>query len=123
MQPLFATNRSLLRLNDRRLPKRSGWGASDHSLNQRLAAATLLHRSESDYHLRTMKPLSKLVFVLVMVMAATLALDAEDNQFKVATLSSRPDMISGGDVLVRIDLPGNTEKAVVRLNGQDVSSR
>src|SRR5579864_435008 len=82
----------------------------------------LLHWSKSDYYLKTMKPISKQVLVLVVVISAALSVQAAGDQFKITTLSSRPDMISGGDVLVQIDLPANTEKAVVRLNGQDVSS-
>lgn len=48
----------------------------------------------------------------------------EPARFHVTTLSSRPDMVSGGDVLVQVDLPSNvtSDKIVVRLNGQDISS-
>jgi hypothetical protein len=49
---------------------------------------------------------------------------ATDHAFRVTTISSRPDMISGGDVLVQIDAPLNfpLEKTVLKLNGQDVSA-
>ncbi len=43
--------------------------------------------------------------------------------FRVTTLSSRPGMVSGGDALVRIDVPSTAPlgKIIVKLNGQDVS--
>jgi hypothetical protein len=72
-----------------------------------------------------MRTTSKLVFALVMLMmAAVLSAQAASDKYKITTLSSRPDMISGGDVLVQVDLPTNVAAtaAMVRLNGQDVSA-
>lgn len=44
--------------------------------------------------------------------------------WQIATLSSRPDKVSGGDALVRIDVPNNAPLTgiTVRRNGQDISS-
>jgi hypothetical protein len=39
---------------------------------------------------------------------------------RVATVSARNDMVSGGDVLVRVDATGGFDRLVVTLNGQDV---
>ncbi len=48
---------------------------------------------------------------------------AANSAFKITTVSSRPDMISGGDALVRVDVPDKlpTGQAAIRLNGQDIT--
>lgn len=53
---------------------------------------------------------------------ATPAVAAQN--FQLTALSSRPDMVSGGDVLIRIDVPQDTplDRAILKLNGQDVTS-
>ena len=38
---------------------------------------------------------------------------------KITTISNRPDMLSGGDALIGIDLPEQT--AIIKLNGDDIS--
>jgi hypothetical protein len=42
----------------------------------------------------------------------------------ITTLSSRPDMVSGGNALVRVDAPGQfpLSHIVIKLNGQDVTA-
>src|ERR1700685_1602176 len=44
--------------------------------------------------------------------------------FQITSLSNRPDMISGGDVLLRVDVPENVPlaQAIVKLNGTDVTA-
>lgn len=44
--------------------------------------------------------------------------------FSIETLSTQPYLVSGGDVLVRINVPQNVplQKAKVTLNGQDITS-
>ncbi len=44
--------------------------------------------------------------------------------FQITSLSNRPDMISGGDVLLRVDVPETLPlaQAVVKLNGTDVTA-
>jgi hypothetical protein len=44
--------------------------------------------------------------------------------FRITTLSSRPDKVSGGDALVRVDAPDSTplSQITVRRNGQDVTA-
>jgi len=51
--------------------------------------------------------------------------DKPDHQFAVEVLSTRADTISGGDVLLRVDVPVNVEMPAVRitLNGADVRSQ
>lgn len=44
------------------------------------------------------------------------------DDIRIVTLSSRPDTVSGGDVLVRIDFPPGISSLNVLLNGQAVSS-
>ena len=46
------------------------------------------------------------------------------NELVIESLSNRPDKVSGGDVLVRIEVPSHSDlgTVVVTLNGQDVSA-
>ena len=49
---------------------------------------------------------------------------ANDNSWSIEILSSAPDQVSGGDVLVRVGFPGSQMKAnaALLLNGEDVTS-
>src|SRR3972149_11631592 len=49
---------------------------------------------------------------------------ADDSGFKISILSSSPDQVSGGDALVRVDVPSavQLDKTRVELNGADVTS-
>ena len=46
-----------------------------------------------------------------------------DNDFRIETLSTRPQLVTGGDVLVRVSVPRNVSlhKARVELNGHNVT--
>ena len=48
---------------------------------------------------------------------------AAESAFQITTVSTRPDKISGGDVLVRINVPETVAagQLLVRLNGQDIT--
>jgi hypothetical protein len=48
----------------------------------------------------------------------------DDQRFLITSLSSRPDMVSGGDVLVQVDVPRSVplNEAMIKLNGQDVTA-
>ena len=61
-------------------------------------------------------------FLLAGLMFASAALPAS-TEFQITSLSTRPDMVTGGDVLVRIDVPESValEKAAVKLNGRDIT--
>src|ERR1700758_508022 len=54
---------------------------------------------------------------------ATIPAFATD-QIAITTLSSRPDMVSGGNALLRVDVPAQFSlgQIVVKLNGQDVTA-
>jgi Tannase-like family of unknown function (DUF6351) len=58
--------------------------------------------------------------VFLAATAATTSTTAE-NDIDIVTLSSRPDTVSGGDVLVRVDFPPGTSTVNVLLNGQAVT--
>jgi hypothetical protein len=49
---------------------------------------------------------------------------AADQKFHIKVLSSRPEMVSGGDALVQVDVPpgATLDQAMIRLNGRDVSA-
>ena len=49
---------------------------------------------------------------------------AADQKFHITVLSSRPEMVSGGDALVQVAVPPDAalDQAVIRLNGQDLSA-
>src|SRR3984893_14952413 len=49
---------------------------------------------------------------------------AADQKFHITVLSSRPEMVSGGDPLVQVAVPPDAalDQAMIRLNGQDLSA-
>src|ERR1700730_8494521 len=49
---------------------------------------------------------------------------AADQKFHITVLSSRPEMVSGGDALVRVAVPPDAalDQAMIQLNGRDVSA-
>src|SRR5688572_27937385 len=49
--------------------------------------------------------------------------DDRRNDFRIRTLSTKPELVSGGDVLVRIEVPRKVSLQSVRveLNGRDIS--
>ena len=55
---------------------------------------------------------------------APFAAHAQDRGLKLAAISSRPEFVTGGDVLVRVELPVGAETGAVRLtlNGADVTT-
>jgi hypothetical protein len=60
---------------------------------------------------------------LSLILALSVSLPAAP-ALRITTLSSRPDKVSGGDALVRVEVADNTplNLIVVRRNGQDVTS-
>ena len=67
-------------------------------------------------------------FTLMFGLAAILSAPCETraaaaDAFHIVVLSSRPETVSGGDALVRIDAPqgASLDKVIVTLNGQDVT--
>src|SRR5262249_23646027 len=48
--------------------------------------------------------------------------DDRDDGFKIRTLSTRPDRVSGGDVLVEVSVPheGRHHRVIISLNGRDI---
>jgi len=73
-------------------------------------------------------PLFRMLSVLVMTASALVGLSptvlAERSDLRIVTVSTRPDTVSGGDVLVRIEVPREVSfnAVTVLLNGQDVTS-
>ena len=67
-------------------------------------------------------PAKKLLIAAAAAVAMTPAFAAD--QLAITTLSSRPDMVSGGNALLRVDVPAQFSlgQIVVKLNGQDVTS-
>jgi hypothetical protein len=71
-----------------------------------------------------------IVFSLVATLAAISMTSAEvqagrDGDFEIATLSGRPDTVSGGDAVIEVRLPRYVRPSdvVVRLNGRDVTGQ
>jgi hypothetical protein len=48
--------------------------------------------------------------------------ESRPNHFAIRTLSTRPELVSGGDVLVEISVPRKAGRAIVSLNGRDISA-
>lgn len=51
-------------------------------------------------------------------------LRAQGRDFEIRTISTRPDTVSGGDVLVRVNIPSNvtSDQVSITLNGQEVTT-
>jgi hypothetical protein len=51
--------------------------------------------------------------------------DHDSNAFDITTLSTQPYLVTGGDVLVRVDAPRNVslQRVTVTVNGTDVTSK
>jgi len=71
----------------------------------------------------------RVVWVAIAVVLALAAAPAslaggKSHHFELRVLSSPPDMVTGGDALVRVTIPRNVplHKAKVFLNGSDVTS-
>jgi hypothetical protein len=62
--------------------------------------------------------------LLALAAAPTSLAGGKSHQFELRVLSSPPDMVTGGDALVRVRIPRNVplQKARVFLNGSDVTS-
>jgi hypothetical protein len=60
----------------------------------------------------------------VQTVQAESAVVSSNHAIQISTLSSRPQLVSGGDVLVSIKLPPSIESSQLRvtLNGQDITS-
>ena len=54
-------------------------------------------------------------------LVASTQLTAAADRPQVTVLSSRPELVTGGDALVRIDLPPGDSRVRVALNGRDVT--
>jgi hypothetical protein len=66
----------------------------------------------------------KVLFGCVLSMAIFQTAVAADQKFHITVLSSRPEMVSGGDALVLIAVPPDAplDQATIQLNGQNVSA-
>ena len=80
------------------------------------------HRRPS--YARLMGVLASLLVVVAIATAQSPAAAQGPNDLRLLTLSTRPDTVSGGDVLVRVELPRDVASNDVRvfLNDQDVTS-
>jgi Tannase-like family of unknown function (DUF6351) len=60
---------------------------------------------------------------LFACIAVAFAAPPAHSTYQITSLSNRPNMISGGDVLLRVDVPENLPlaQAIVKLNGADVT--
>jgi hypothetical protein len=71
-----------------------------------------------------MKKIMSLMFGLAAILAAPCATRATAaDTFHIVVLSSRPETVSGGDALVRIEAPQgeSLDKVIVTVNGRDVT--
>ena len=63
--------------------------------------------------------------VLALLIAAFTPVAADAQGLRLSAVSTKPEFVSGGDVLVRLDLPAGTQASAVRvsLNGADVTTQ
>src|SRR5690349_6557464 len=60
--------------------------------------------------------------VLAIVLAAVAAFaQTSGGRFEVRALSTRPEMVTGGDVLIEIARPSTTSDIAIAVNGRDAS--
>jgi Tannase-like family of unknown function (DUF6351) len=79
---------------------------------------------------RTIRGVTSAAFATAGLVACVQSVQAEsgpaspNHTIQISTLSSRPQLVSGGDVLTVINLPQSVEQSQVRitLNGQDIST-
>jgi hypothetical protein len=74
--------------------------------------------------MRTKFAIAGMLVVIVVTSQAVQAANQGNEKIQIAVISSRPDMVSGGDALVRIDIPGaiSLGRIVVKLNDQVATS-
>jgi len=61
--------------------------------------------------------------LLISVLGISVGWGQGDSEYGLHVLSSRPDMVSGNDVLIEADIPEGTRRTVkVTLNGHDVTA-
>ena len=70
-----------------------------------------------------MKAGTALTAAVVLVAASAFAQSATSGGFEIRTLSTRADMVSGGDVLIEIVIPPSTDATVaIALNGREANA-
>ena len=71
-----------------------------------------------------MRRIPVLLFSLFCMVAPLAVRADESGGFRIRTLSTRPEMVTGGDVLVRVDVPPGTDLGQVKVfaNESDVSA-
>jgi len=69
--------------------------------------------------------LSTVIAILFLAVAESSAAPEGRRDFMITTLSSHPELVTGGDALVRVDVPGQVarEAVVVTLNGVDITEQ
>jgi hypothetical protein len=67
---------------------------------------------------------SRLTGVLAVVALAATLPGGATNSFRIVTLSNRPDKVSGGDALIRVDVPHDVplQSVTIKRNGLDITS-
>src|SRR5688500_10145332 len=64
-----------------------------------------------------------LVFMLVSTLGISACTDLTADSHEIAIVSSRPDMVTGGDALVRVVPSGiSTDKVRISINGTDATA-
>jgi len=67
--------------------------------------------------------IAAVAFAQAVVLPASV--NAQDRGLRLSAVSSRPELVTGGDVLIRVDLPAGAATGGVRvsLNGADVTGK
>jgi len=69
--------------------------------------------------------LCAVIAVLFLAVTESNGAPTERQDFTITTLSSHPELVTGGDALVRVDVPGDVkrEAVLVTLNGVDITDQ
>jgi hypothetical protein len=91
----------------------------------RVPGLRMFRHASGSHLLRVAAVLAPVAFAAASMPALAQGRSAEaQSRFGIETLSTKPDRVSGGNVLVQISYPGNERKKPlpIKLNGQDVSA-
>jgi hypothetical protein len=69
--------------------------------------------------------LCAVIAILLLAVAEASAAPKGRLDFTITTLSSHPELVTGGDALVRVDVPGDVarESILVTLNGVNITDQ
>src|SRR5262245_50660380 len=95
--------------SDRRAPERHvRWSGVAH-----FARCPIFVRKEP--HMNSLRAVTRLVPLALAIALSAPVAGAGDHAFDIQALSSKPYLVSGGDALIRVDVPAAVSLAAVKV--------